>query len=153
MKEVDAIKVIAKSKATANRVAKAIDLGQLELAITHLQDALKTAQSREAKKDSQRRAANIKKLTSMMAEMGLSPQDIAKNARKTPEKKRAKKPKIGAKASAKKSRVGPKKGSKVAPKYKITNKGKTHKWTGRGRMPIIFKNFVANGGTLDQCLI
>ena len=149
MKEVDAIKVIAKSKATANRVAKAIDLGQLELAITHLQDALKTAQSREAKKDSKRRAANIKKLTSMMTEMGLSPQDIAKNARKTPEKKSAKKPK----ASAKKSRVGPKKGSKVAPKYKITNKGKTHKWTGRGRMPIVFKHYVENGGTLDQCLI
>jgi DNA-binding protein H-NS len=41
----------------------------------------------------------------------------------------------------------------VLPKYKITSEGKTHKWTGRGRMPIVFKNFVENGGTLDQCLI
>lgn len=153
MKEVDAIKVIAKSKATANRVAKAIDLGQLELAITHLQNALKTAQSREAKKDSQRRAANIKKLTSMMAEMGLSPQDIAKSTLKTPAKKSTKKSNASTKSATKKLKVGPRKGSKVAPKYKITSEGKTHKWTGRGRMPIVFKNFVENGGTLDQCLI
>lgn len=153
MKEVDAIKVIAKSKATANRIAKAIDLTHLQLAITHLQDALKTAQTREAKRDSKRRAANIKKLTSMMAEMGLSPQDIAKNARKTPEKKSPKKSKTSSKTTAKKSKVGPKKGSKVAPKYKIISGEQIHKWTGRGRMPIVFKNFVGNGGTLDQCLI
>ena len=129
MKELDAIKVIAKSKATANRVAKAIDLGQLKLAIEHLQEALKTAQSREATKDSKRRAANIKKLTSMMAEMGLSPRDIAKNALTSPGKKSARKTKVSTKATANKSRVGPKKGSKVAPKYKITSEGKTYKWT------------------------
>ena len=153
MKELDAIKVIAKSKATANRVAKAIDLGQLKLAIEHLQEALKTAQTREATKDRKRRAANIKKLTSMMAEMGLSPQDIAKNALTSPGKKSARKTKVSPKATAKKSRVGPKKGSKVTPKYKITSEGKMYKWTGRGRMPIVFKTFVENGGSLDQCLI
>ena len=153
MRELDAIKVIAKSKATANRVAKAIDLGQLTLAIEHLQEALKTAQTREATKDSKRRAANIKKLTAMMAEMGLSPRDIAKNALTSPGKKSARKIKVSTKATAKKSRVGPKKGSKVAPKYKITSEGKTYKWTGRGRMPIVFKTFVEHGGSLDQCLI
>ena len=153
MKELDAIKLIAKSKATANRVAKAIDLGQLKQAIAHLQEALKTAQTREATKDSKRRAANIKKLTSLMAEMGLSPQDITKNALKTPAKNSTKKSKASTKSATKKSKVGPKKGSKVAPKYKITSEGNTHKWTGRGRMPIVFKNFVENGGTLDQCLI
>jgi DNA-binding protein H-NS len=153
MKELDAIKLIAKSKATANRVAKAIDLVQLKQAIAHLQEALKTAQTREATKDSKRRAANIKKLTSLMAEMGLSPQDITKNALKTPAKKSTKKSKASMKSTTKKSKVGPKKGRKVAPKYKITSEGKTHKWTGRGRMPIVFKNFVENGGTLDQCLI
>ena len=153
MNESDAVAKIAKSKAAANRVAKSLTYSQLKGAIGNLQSALKTAEAREVEKNNKRRAANIKKLASMMAEMGLSPSDIARGTAGKGQKAGAKKPKAGVKTAAKKSKVGPKKGTKVAPKYKITNDGKTHKWTGRGRMPLVFKDFIEQGGALDKCLI
>ena len=146
--EIDVIAKVAKSKASANRVAKSLGSSQLKNAISNLQSALKAAEAREAEKDNKRRAANIKKLTAMMAKMGLSPGDIAGKASRKSGKKRVKQ----SKASAK-SKVGPKKGTKVSPKYTITSEGKTHQWTGRGRMPLVFKAFVDHGGTLEQCLI
>ena len=153
MNELDAIAKIAKSKATANRIAKSLSHSQLKSAIGNLQSALKTAEAREAEKNNKRRAANIKKLASMMAEMGLSPNDIAKATSSRAQTVGAKKSKVRAKTTTRKSKVGPKKGSKVAPKYKITSEGKTHKWTGRGRMPLVFKHFIEQGGALDKCLI
>lgn len=144
----DALAKIAQSKASANRVAKSLSSAQLKSAISNLQSALKATEAREATKDSKRRAANIKKLAAMMAKMGLTASDIAGKSSRKPGKKTVKHSKPGAK-----SKVGPKKGAKVAPKYKLTSEGKTHQWTGRGRMPLVFKHFVEQGGSLDQCLI
>ena len=147
--EIDAIAKVAKSKASANRVAKLLGSSQLKNAISNLQSALKAAEAREAEKDNKRRAANIKKLSAMMAKMGLSPSDITgKASRKKPGKKNVNQSKASAKA-----KVGAKKGTKVAPKYTITSEGKMHQWTGRGRMPLVFKAFIDQGGALEQCLI
>jgi DNA-binding protein H-NS len=77
----------------------------------------------------------------MMSEMDLSPEDIAKLAGAAPKKR-------GRKPAAKKKPKG-----KVAPKYKITVDGKTHQWTGRGRTPVVFREHVENGGSLEDCLI
>ena len=148
MNEIDVIATVAKSKASANRVAKSLGSSQLKNAISNLQSALKAAEAREAEKDKKQRAANIKKLAAMMAKMGLSPSDIASKASRKSDKKRVKQPK-----SAAKYKVGPKKGTKVSPKYTITSEGKTHQWTGRGRMPLVFKAFIDRGGALEQCLI
>ena len=148
MNELDAIEKIAKSKASANRIAKSLSSSQLKSAISNLQSALKAAQARETDKDNKRRAANIKKLSAMMAKMGLSPSDIIGKTSRKPGKKRVKQSKASAKP-----KVGPKKGTKVAPKYKIISEGTTHQWTGRGRMPLVFKAFVDQGGALEQCLI
>ena len=148
MNEIDVIAKVAKSKASANRIAKSLSSSQLKSAISNLQSALGAAEAREAEKDNKRRAANIKKLTAMMAKMGLSPSDITSKASRKSGKKRVKQPK-----SAAKSKVGPKKGTKVAAKYTITNEGTTHQWTGRGRMPLVFKAFIDQGGALEQCLI
>jgi DNA-binding protein H-NS len=146
--EIDAISKVAKSKASANRVAKALASHQIKSAISNLQSALKAAEAREAEKDNKRRAANIKKLSSMMAKMGLSPSDITGKASRKPGRKNVKRSKTSAK-----SKVGPNKGTKVAPKYTITSEGKTHQWTGRGRMPLIFKAVIDQGGSLEQYLI
>jgi DNA-binding protein H-NS len=146
--EIDAIIKVAQSKASANRIAKSLGSGQLKSAISNLQSALKAAQAREAEKNKKLRAANIKKLATMMASMGLSPRDIIGKASQKPGKKSVKRSKTSAK-----SKVGPKKGTKIAPKYRITSEGTTHQWTGRGRMPLVFKAFVDQGGTLEQCLI
>ena len=150
MKETDVISALAKSKASANRVAKSLETKMIKSAITNLQTALKTLEAREAAKHSRQRESNIKKLAAMMAEMGLSASDLAGGTTKKAGKKSAAKAKVKTKS---KKKAGPRKGTKVAPKYQITADGKDIKWTGRGRMPVAFREFVENGGSLEQCLI
>ena len=139
---------IAKSKTTANRVAKSLDASDLKKAIDHLQAALVAAKKREAKKAATKQAADLKKLKAMMAKMGLSAADV-KKLMATPAKRKA----AGKKKTTAKGKRGPRRGKKVAPKYQLKVGKVTHKWTGRGRMPLVFKTFVEKGGTLEKCLI
>ena len=142
----------AKSKITANKIAKSVAHEDLERAIQNLQAAATKIKKAEADKTARQRAANLKKLKSMMAQMGLSAADV-RGLSSTKAKKRPGRPKKTAtqrKAAAKK---GPKKGTKVAPKYQLKVGKQLHKWTGRGRMPLTFKDFVENGGSLEKCLI
>ena len=142
----------AKSKVAANRMAKSMAPEDLEQAIKNLQAAATKIKKGEAEKATRQRAANLKKLKSMMTEMGLSAADVrglsGAKAKKHPG--RPKKAAAKRKAAAKK---GPKKGTKVAPKYQLTVGKQRHKWTGRGRMPLVFKEHVARGGSLEKCLI
>ena len=138
---------IAKSKATANRMAKSLEISDLEKAINHLQGALATAKKREAKKAVAKQAADLKKLKAMMAKMGLSAADV-KKLMATPTKRKT----AGKKTPAKRKK-GPRKGKKVAPKYQLKVGKETHNWTGRGRMPLVYKDFIEKGGSLDKCLI
>ena len=144
MNEAEAIAAIAKSKAAANRAAKTLSPAQLESAAANLKAAAAAAKSREASKAEKRRAANIKKVAAMMTEMGLSAADISAVGK--PGRKKAA-------ATPAKGKRGARKGTKVAPKYQIAAGGKTHQWTGRGRMPVVFREFVEKGGSLEQCKI
>ena len=137
---------IAKSKSTANRLAKSLGASDLQKAINHLQAALVANKKREAKKAATKQATDLKKLKAMMAKMGLSAADLRKLIATPPKRKAASKKTTNRK-------TGPRKGEKVAPKYQIKSGKETHKWTGRGRMPLVFKEFVEKGGTLEQCLI
>ena len=82
-----------------------------------------------------------------MAKMGLSAADV-KNLIVTPLKRKA-----AVKKTPAKRKTGPRKGKKVAPKYQLKVGKETHKWSGRGRMPLVFKEFVEKGGSLNKCLI
>ena len=160
---------LAKSKAAANRAAKQVSVTELEQAIKNLQAALQATKKREADKAAKKRAADIKKLTAMMAEMGLSAADIGGARRGRPKSKvkagaktktRAKikavakaKTATAAKKKAPAKRKSVLKGKKIAAKYQIKAGGKNLTWTGRGRMPVAFREFVAKGGSLDKCLI
>ena len=144
MNDDEIIASLAKSKTVAKRLAKKATAPQVERAIEHLQLALQDAKKREQEKESKRKEASLKKLSAMVSELGLDPEDLAKLTGGTVGKKR--------KAAAKNKR-GPKSGKKVAPKYQITHEGQTIQWTGRGRMPIVFREFLDQGGNLDQCLI
>lgn len=142
-----ALRSIAKSKATANRLAKTLTTAELEKAIANLQGALDSAKKRESDKAAKKQAADLKKLKAMMAEMGLSAADLRKvsgqrTARKTATKK-----------ASTKAKRGPRKGKKVAAKYQLKVGKETYKWTGRGRMPLVFKAFLDKNGSLDKCLI
>ena len=132
------LEAISKSKVAANNAVKTLTVEQIERAIANLSAAAKTVQQRESLKAQRKKEVAVKKLKSMMTELGISADDI-----------------VGAvKAkSAKRKSTGPKKGNKVAPKYQITVNGVVHQWTGRGRTPVVFKNHVAQGGALDDCLI
>ena len=138
---------IAKSKSTANRLAKSLSAAELKKVIDHLQSALTTIQKREAAKAAKKQAADLKKLKAMMAKMGLSAADVKGLMSTQPKRKAA------SKKTAAKRKTGPRKGKKVAPKYQLKVGKETHKWTGRGRMPLVFREFLEKNGSLDKCLI
>ena len=126
---------ISRSKAAANNAVKSLTVEQIERAIANLSAAAKTVQQREAQR---KKEVAVKKLKAMMNELGISADDIADTLKAKPIKRKS---------------TGPKKGNKVAPKYQITVNGVAHQWTGRGRTPVVFKDHVAQGGALDDCLI
>ena len=138
----------ARSKATASRLAKTLAPEDLARAIKNLQAAAAKIKQGEADKAARARAANLKKLKTMMDKMGLSAEDVRGLSSKKAPAKRGRPKKTAAKRKA-----GPKKGTKVAPKYQIKMGKQTHKWTGLGRMPLVFKEYVEKGGALEKCLI
>lgn len=138
MTEAEALQTIARSKAAANRALKGLDIEQVERALHNLSAAAKTLKERESLRAQRKKEVAVKKLKSMMDELGISTEDIVASKKS---------------ASTAKKTSGPKKGNKVAPKYQITVDGQTYKWTGRGRTPVVFKNYVDQGGSLDDCLI
>jgi len=135
------LKTLAQSKVATNKAVKAAGIATTEKAISQLQAALKQAKQREAAQAEQKLRANAKKIATMMSNLGVSVSDIA--GLTGTKKKRNQ--------SAKKAAA--KKRSKVAPKYRLKVGGQTHEWSGRGRTPIVFRDFVAQGGKLESCLI
>ena len=142
MSDSDTLLLISTSKMAAKRATKDLSPVQIARVIDNLQAQLAAVQKREEAKKHKKRAANMKKLATMMAEMGLSAKDVATLANEKTAQRRP---------SKKKARAG--KGKKVAAKYQTTVDGKKVQWTGRGRMPVVFRELIANGGSLDSCLI
>lgn len=147
MSEANTLLSIAKSKAAANRAAKSLTVAQVEKAIANLSAAMVAVKQRESEKEQRRKAADLKKLTAMMEKLGVSAEDVAAA---TGKKSGRGKGKSKAKTARGKSAN---RGKKVAPKYAIEANGEKHQWTGRGRMPVVFREFVENGGSLDTLLI
>ena len=142
----------AKSKVAANKMVKSLAPEDLDRAIQNLQAAAAKIKKVEAEKAARKREANLKKLKAMIAKMGLSAADV-RDLSGTGAKKRPDRSKKAAATRKTPAKRGPKKGTRVAPKYQLTVGKQTHKWTGRGRMPSVFKEYVAKGGSLDKCLI
>ena len=127
---------IGKSKTTARRIAGQVSLSDLNAAIKNLQSAERVLVKQVAKKESVKKAQQIKKAMSMLDRMGLKPEDLGK-AKRSPKKVR--------KTSGAKR--------KVAAKYRITVKGVTTDWSGRGRMPVVFREAIGKNGSIDKYLI
>ena len=138
MTEAKVIEAIARSKAAANRAVKGLDIQQLERALENLSAAAKKLKERETQLAKRKKENAVKKLKSMMNELGISAEDIINTKQVAPKRKR---------------QTGPKKGNKVAPKYQIVVDGQPHQWTGRGRTPVVFREHIDQGGSLDDCLI
>jgi DNA-binding protein H-NS len=142
MSDTELLKKLAGSKSAVNRAAKPLDITDLKNLVKNLTATLQAVEKREAARDEKKKALALKKLRAMMKESGLSPQDVAKLAGAEPNAK------IKRKSATKK-----KSAAKVPPKYQINVDGKVHQWTGRGRTPVVFREHVNNGGSLEDCLI
>ena len=134
MTDAVSISAIAKSKVAANKALKSLTIEQAERAIANLTAATETAKARHAALE---KALAVKEIKTLMSQRGVSAADIA-GSDSTPA------------AGTRKTRKKP---GKVPAKYSITVDGETYLWTGRGRTPVVFKNHVEQGGSLDDCLI
>ena len=142
------LKGIAKSKLAARRAAELLNDEELNSVIINLRAAKTSKAKREKEKAAKLKAASIKKVQTLMNQLGISAIDVKSSSANG-------KPKTAVSARRKltKKKTGPKKGSKVAPKYQLKTGKQVHKWTGRGRMPLVFKDYLAGGGSLEKCLI
>ena len=127
---------IAKSKTVARKIASQVSLPELAAAVNNLQSAEQFLKKRAAKKESADKTKKIKKAISILNNMGLKPEDLGSSKNGS-----------GAKRGSKRT------SRKVPAKYRITVKGATTEWSGRGRMPLVFKDAMRKSGSLDKYLI
>jgi DNA-binding protein H-NS len=127
---------LAKSKLKARSAAKGLSVTELEKVVANLSGVLKQEKEKEVVRAEAAKKAKIAKIKALMDESGLKPDDL-KGARG---KKRGRR-----KAAAK--------GAKVPPKYRLVVDGEEHLWTGRGRPPKVFKDYMDAGNTKESCAI
>ena len=136
MKDEAIIRKLAKSKTAANKLVKTVEVETIEKALRNLGTALEVNKTREQEREQKKKASAVKKLKNMMAELGISTEDILNES--SPQNPLKEKPRSRAKA---------------LPKYALSRDGTTHQWTGRGRAPIVFREYLERGGSLESCLI
>lgn len=124
---------IGKSKTAARKLAGQISLPDLAAAISNLQSAERFLAKQAAKKEAVQKTQQIKKAISMLDRMGLKPEDLKKSQLKI----------RGGKKAVVRQR-------KVAAKYRITVDGVTTDWSGRGRMPVVFRQAIGKKGSIEK---
>ena len=125
---------LGKSKTAARKIASEVAPRELDAAITNLKAAREFLGKQAAKNEKADRARKIKKAMSMLDQLGLKPEDLGK----------AKKIRSASQSSTKK---------KVPAKYRIEVKGVVTEWTGRGKMPVVFREAAGKKGGLSRYLI
>ncbi|WP_035526512.1 H-NS family nucleoid-associated regulatory protein [Haliea salexigens] len=133
-----ALAVFAKSKVKAKAEARRLSQEELEKLIASLNEALKAEKEKTKKKQEKDRVATIRKVNDLLAESGLKPEDLKKNASAARKRK----------ATAKSRKTGT-----VPAKYRLVIDGKKHEWTGRGRTPKVFQAYFDAGNTRESCAI
>ena len=132
---------LAKSKIKARAAVKGMSLAEVQKLIDNLHAVLAGEKQKEETRAQTAKKAKIAKIKAMMAESGLAPEDLKASARGKGRKKAAKK-----KAKAKTK-------AKVAAKYRLVVDGQEHLWSGRGRPPRVFKDYMDAGNSKDSCAI
>lgn len=131
---------LAKSKLKARSAAKGLSVSELEKVVSNLSGVLKQEKEKESAKAAAAKKAKIAKIKALMEESGLKPDDL----------KAARGKKRGRRKGAAR---GAAKGTKVPPKYRLVVDGEEHLWTGRGRPPKVFKDYLDAGNTKESCAI
>ena len=118
-----------KRKSALKALAKTLTVSELRLAVQVFEEVATRIEEQE-------RRAEIKALQKRMAEIGVTPSDLV-----TPKGRATSKIASSSKAS------------KVPPKYRLEVDGDIHQWSGRGRRPRPFQEFIENGGDIETLLI
>jgi len=126
---------LAKSKLKARSAAKGLSVAELEKVISNLNGVLKAEKDKAKSKQEAAKKAKIAKIKALMDESGLKPDDLKAAGRGRGRGK------------------APRKKTKVAPKYKLVVDGKEHLWSGRGRPPKVFKDYMDAGSSKESCAI
>jgi DNA-binding protein H-NS len=126
---------IAKSKLKARSAAKNLSIPDLEKVIDNLSSVLKAEKEKEKTRSEAAKKAKIAKIKALMDESGLKPEDL-KGAR-------------GKRGRTKKTA----KRAKVPPKYRLVVDGQEYLWSGRGRPPRVFKEYMDAGNSKESCAI
>lgn len=130
-----------KSRVKLRSAVKGLEVEALEKLIANLTVILEAEREKRKRRDASAKKAKIAKIKALMAESGLSPEDLKGGG------KRGRPAKGAAKKAAKRAK------RKVAPKYRLVVDGVEHLWTGRGRPPKVFKEYLDAGNSKDSCAI
>ena len=132
---------LARSKTKLRAAAKGLSASELEKMRTNLESILESEREKEKLKIAAAKKAKIAKIKALMAESGLSPEDLKGGG------KRGRPAKSAGKKTAKKAK------RKVAPKYRLVVNGTEYLWSGRGRPPKVFKDYMEAGNSKESCTI
>ena len=126
---------LAKSKIKTRAAIKGMSVSEIEKLIGNLSSALETEKKKASAKAEAARAAKIAKIRALMEESGLDTNDLKASGKRRGRKK----------TTAKKR--------KVAPKYRLVVDGQEYLWSGRGRAPKVFKDYMDSGKSKESCTI
>ncbi len=140
MAKVSAFDIYVKSKAKAKAEAKRLALHEVDKLIAVLQNVKSELEQKEAAKAEKEKQANIERIQTLLAQSGLTPEDLTVS------------PKKGRKQAAKRKLASKPRGS-VAPKYRLVVSGEEYLWTGRGRTPKVFQEYFDAGNSRESCEI
>lgn len=128
---------LAKSKIKARSAMKGLSLAEMEKLIANLTAVMAAEKAKEKSKEEAAKKAKIAKIKALMEESGLAPEDL----------------KAAGRGRRKKKAAGRAKSKKVQPKYRLVVDGEEHLWTGRGRPPKVFKDYLDAGNSKESCAI
>ena len=127
---------LARSRVKAKAAARKLEISVLKKLIESLTLALEAQEKRAAEKAERDRQNNISRINQLLAESGLSVADLQQPA---PRRRRR----------TTKRRRSSKRG-KIPPKYRLIVAGVEHLWSGRGRTPVVFANYFAEGNSRES---
>lgn len=138
---------LLQSKRQLRAETRRLDLHQLTELVQVLSDALAREQEKSNKQAEKARLSAIEKINTMLKENGIAPDElITGDGRKAGTKGKKGRPK------AKKAKAGAKK-APIPAKYRLVIDGEEFLWSGRGRPPRVFQDYIAAGNSKESCAI
>ena len=128
---------IAKNRNSLKALTKDFYIDELEKLVNNINIIIEQRKEAEAKlkEKHKEKIQQIENIKTLLSEQGLSIDDLINDPTAT----------INKPSKSKK---------KLKPKYRIVDlNGETHEWTGRGKTPIVFKDYFELGNSKESCLI